>query len=73
MKKRSITVDDAKHYINTAKVMFKQVKDTINTYYAEEGVSAVIINGGILRTAFPKSQFDDSAKLILEVVNKYVK
>ncbi|NLC68199.1 MAG: minor capsid protein [Clostridiaceae bacterium] len=73
MKSRGISVNDAEGYIVNAKVMFKQAKNTKNAYYSNEGASVIIIKGGILKTAFPRSHYDKSAEAIMEVADKYVK
>ncbi|WP_018306328.1 minor capsid protein [Desulfitobacterium hafniense] len=73
MLKRKITSHDAKSYVENAKVIFNQNSGKNQAYYSKEGASVVIVEGNILKTAFPSSYYDDGAKAILEVVNKYVK
>lgn len=73
MVERGITVNDAKSYVNNATVMFVQANKTKHAYYADDGAAVIILEGKILKTAFPSSHYDDGAKAIMEVVKKYGK
>ncbi|MDD3840769.1 MAG: minor capsid protein [Clostridia bacterium] len=73
MIERGITVEHAKSYVNNAKVMFMQANKTKQTYYATDGASVIIVEGGILKTAFPSNWYDDGANAIMEVLSKHGK
>ena len=75
MKERHITDDDVHDYVNNALVMFDQWKGTRKAFYSSEGVTVVTKHddGWIAKTAMGKSDFDEDAEKILEVVKKYVK
>lgn len=73
MIERGITVEHAKSYVNNAKVMFMQADKTKQTYYATDGTSVIIVEGGILKTAFPSNWYDDGANAIMEVLSKHGK
>jgi SPP1 gp7 family putative phage head morphogenesis protein len=71
MKQRNVTEDDAKSYVYNARVMFRQNNGDKNTYYSNDGSCSVVISEKLAVTVFPKSWYDDGAKSIMEVLDKY--
>lgn len=71
MDKRNVTENDAKGFIINSKVMFKQNNGQKNVYYSNEGVAAVALNEKLLVTVFSHNDYDEGAKAIMEVANKY--
>lgn len=73
MVERYITDDDLEKFMKESKVMFAQWNGVRRLFYTEKG--AVIITksdtGWIYKTAWSKSDFDDEALKILEVINRY--
>lgn len=69
MSKRNITTEDVKKYIDNAAVMFKQAKGQRCVYYSNEGAAGIILDGNILKTAFPRSLYDEGAEALMEVLN----
>ena len=72
MKQRRITVQDAQSYIDNAMVMFEQQDGVKRLYVSGDGNSVAVVDGGILITAYPVSQFDRAMMEILREVKKYV-
>lgn len=70
LNKRSITVEDAQKYIDTAIISFIQSEDKV-AYYSYEGVSVVKKSTKSLITSFSSNYFDNGAKEIIKVAKKY--
>lgn len=70
-RQHNVTLEDAINYINTAKASVSVWGGKFERYYSANGFSYVDMEQMLIRTAFSKSEFDDKAKLILEVLNTY--
>ena len=69
MEKRQITKENAQSYVDTSIIAFNQ--DTAEAYYSSSGVSVVRKSDSELITTFSECDFDDGAKEIIKVANKY--
>lgn len=71
MEKRNITKEDAQSFVDTSLIAFNQ--NTAEAYYSSSGVSVVRKSDSQLITTFDEKDFDESAKEIIKVANKYGK
>jgi hypothetical protein len=71
LAKRGITKKIAQGYIDYSEVMLKQTDNKGNvtqTYLSNDGVSAVVVENGVLKTAYSKEYFDPAIKSVFEVI-----
>lgn len=63
------TLDDAKHYVSTAKCSIRRkLWDGYHTnYYSSDGATYIQDEIQKINTAFPKEKFDADTKKVLEV------
>ena len=72
MMERQITDDDIRGYMNNAHCMFSQWGGKRQVFYSSSGVCVITKNGDdwIYKTAWNKTDFDESTDTILEVIRK---
>lgn len=75
MLERNITDDAVRGYMNNAKCMFSQWNGQRQVFYSDNGAAVITKSGDdwIYKTAWRKTDFDESTDTILEVINKHVK
>jgi hypothetical protein len=67
MRERGITNEMAQSYIDNSEVMLIQGAST-QTYLSSDGVSAVVVENGMLKTAYSREYFDPAIKQVFEVI-----
>lgn len=74
MLERLVTDDDIRGFMANAKCMFIQWNGNRRVYYSEKGACVVTKSGDdwLFKTAWSKSDYDDTTDTIMEVINKYV-
>ena len=72
MMERQITDDDIRSYMNNARCMFSQWGGRRQVFYSSSGVCVITKSGDdwIYKTAWNKTDFDESTDAILEVIRK---
>ena len=72
MMERQITDDDIRSYMNNARCMFSQWGGKRQVFYSSSGVCVITKSGDdwIYKTAWNKTDFDESTDAILEVIRK---
>jgi SPP1 gp7 family putative phage head morphogenesis protein len=70
---RGISINDANDYIANAQVMFIQAKGQRCAYYSNAGAAVVMLDGNVLKTAFPRSHYDEGAEALMEVLKNNVR
>lgn len=72
MMERQITDDDIRGYMNNAHCMFSQWGGKRQVFYSSSGVCVITKSGDdwIYKTAWNKTDFDESTEKILEVIRK---
>lgn len=72
MMERQITDDDIRSYMNNARCMFSQWGGKRQVFYGSSGVCVITKSGDdwIYKTAWNKTDFDESTDAILEVIRK---
>lgn len=74
MLERLVTDDDIRSFMTNAKCMFIQWNGNRRVYYSEKGACVVTKsdNDWLFKTAWSRSDYDDTTDTIMEVINKYV-
>lgn len=72
MMERQIADDDIRSYMNNARCMFSQWGGKRQVFYSSSGVCVITKSGDdwIYKTAWNKTDFDESTDTILEVIRK---
>lgn len=75
MLERNITDDELRGYMSEAKCMFVQWGGQRQVFYGANGVAVVAKTNDswVYKTAWKKSDFDETTDKIMEVINKYVR
>ena len=70
-----VNLKSARQYIKDAKIsVTKNVKGTeFENYYGDKGATYVNITDNLIRTSFPKKEFNFGTKRILETVNGHIR
>lgn len=71
LKLRGITKEVAQSYIDNSEVMLKQIGNKgalTHTFLSNDGVSAVVVENGMLKTAYSREFFDPAINKIFEVI-----
>ena len=70
---RNISEQDAKNYIETAKISFSKWNGEFENYYSSDGASFVNTKENSIRTAFTKNEYTENVNRMMEVFDKYGK
>lgn len=74
-QKHDINLKSARQYIKNAKISVTRAinGDEYENYYGDKGATYVNITKNLIRTSFPKKEFNPGTEKILDTVNKHLK
>lgn len=72
-RRHHVTQEQAKSYIQNAKMSYsKDINGvTFENYISDDGASYVNLASGLIRTAYPSSQYNPGTRSIIDILNKY--
>jgi len=70
-----VNLKSARQYIKNAKISVTKVieGEEFENYYGDKGATYVNITKNLIRTSFPKKEFNPGTDRILDTVNKHLK
>lgn len=70
-----VNLKSARQYIKNAKISVTRTVegDEFENYYGDKGATYVNITKNLIRTSFPKKEFNEGTDRILDTVNKHLK